>query len=136
MRRDGTGYMAGMMANVITTKLVALRNAPPSFAAKYAPTDEEVFRLFASEAMFARRVTFELDDHLNPQSAVELAMWRELANAPTERAAFLAFVGRTIEAHPKSIGAGLMRKYAEQMFAAVDDYQKWLSRGSSATSAP
>jgi len=133
MRRDGTGYLAAMLANAITTKLAALRDAPPPFAAKYAPKDEEVFRLFASEAMFARRVTFELDD---PESGVEIAMWREFANAPTERAAFLAFVGRTIDAHPKSLGAGLMRKYANGMFAAVDDYQKWLTRGSSATPAP
>lgn len=126
IRRDGTGYMAGMMANGITTKLVTLRDVPPPFAAKYAPTDEQVFRLFASEAMFARRLTFELDDR---ESAVELAVWRDFASAPTERAAFLAFVSRTVEAHPNSVGAGPMRKYADGMFAAVDDYQKWLRHG-------
>jgi hypothetical protein len=135
-RTDGTGYLAAMMASALTHKLTALRDVPPPFAAKYAPTDQEVFRLFASEAMFARRATFDLGEQNNPGGAEELALWREFADAPTERTAFLAFVRRAVDAHPNALGRELMRIHVEKMFAAVDAYQTWLGRSSTAGPAP
>jgi hypothetical protein len=135
LRRDGTGLMAAMMARALTTKLVALREVPPPFAARYAPTDEEVFRLFASEAMFVRGALFELEER-EAEAAVDLAMWRDFANAPTERAAFLAFIDHAVHEHPSSRVAPSLRKYAERMFGAVDAYQAWLGRLPPAPHAP
>lgn len=134
LRRDGTGLVAAMMARVLTTKLVELRAAPPPFAARYAPTDEEVFRIFASEAMFVRGAL--LDTDRTSDAAVELAMWRDFANAPTERAAFLAFIDHTVDAHPSSRVAPSLHKYAERMLGEVDAYQAWLGRLPATPHAP
>lgn len=135
LRRDGTGLIAAMMTRVLTTKLVALRPVAPPFAARYAPTDEEVFRLFASEATFVRGALLETEER-EAEAAVELAMWRDFANAPTERAAFLAFIDHAVHAHPGSRVAPLLRNYAERMLGAVDAYQAWLARLPPAPHAP
>jgi hypothetical protein len=135
LRRDGTGLMAAMMARALTSKLVALRAVPPTFATRYAPTDDEVFRLFASEAMFVRGALLEVEER-EAEAAVELAMWRDFANAPTERAAFLAFIDHTVHEHPSSRVAPSLRKYAERMFGAVDAYQAWLGRQSPPAGMP
>jgi hypothetical protein len=136
LRRDGTGYLAAALANMITSRLAELRPMPPQLAAKYAPTDAEVFRLIASEAMYARHATFEIEGPLERRRSAELALWREFANAPRERGAFLAFVDKTVAAHPKSVLGTMIREYAERMFDAVDRYQTWLRDRSGPTSGP
>lgn len=140
LRSDGTGSLAAMLSRVLTKRLAELRPVPPAFAAKYAPTDAEVFRLFASEAMFMYRATLEHGEQTgsDERAVVEadLAMSRELASAPTERTAFLAFLFRLRIAHPTSAVADLNLKLAPGMFAAVDDYQKWLGRGPATAPPP
>jgi hypothetical protein len=126
MRRDGTGYVAAMLAHIITNKLSQARPVAPSFAAKYAPTDEEVFRLIAAEAMWVRRTSFEYEAPAERARSADLAMWRTFANAPRERAAFLAFIDRTCAAHPKAQTCAMLRRYADRMFDVVDRYQVWL----------
>lgn len=82
-----------------------------------------------------RDALFDLEEH-KAEAAFERAMWRDFANAPTDRAAFLAFIEHAADEHPSSRVAPSLRKYAERMFDAVDAYQAWLGQRPPAPQAP
>lgn len=129
LRRNGVGIVDEGCARYILMKLMDLRPIAPAFAVKYAPTDAEVFRVFASEAVTARRTSGEqaaAGRQLSEKDYDWLALMRRLANAPTERVAFLAFLTALEVEHPGT-WAGWMTKIARRMFGNVDAYQHWLA---------
>jgi hypothetical protein len=129
LRRNGIGIVDDVGAHFIVTKLMKLRPIAPAFADKYAPTDAEVFRVFASEAVTARRSSGEQAAAGRPISSEDsdyLALIRRFATAPTERAAFLSFLTRLQVEHPGTWG-GWMMSTARRMFSSVDAYQRWLA---------
>jgi hypothetical protein len=131
LRRDGIGFMGAMLASGIVRSIVKRRPVPPPFAAKYAPTDEEVFRTFASEAMWLRHNAdwFRRGSDMQASNEIdaELAMWQSLADAPQERAAFRAYIAELPARHPKSLNAPMLTMYADKLFEAVDAYRAWLA---------
>ena len=121
LRRDGTGMLDGVVANAIMEELLRARATPPTFAARYAPTDAEVYRLFATEAMFARRATFEIGH----DDGGALAFHEQLAGAPTERAGFLAALQQA--GAPLGTLGTMYMAHATTLFGAVDNYRAWLA---------
>jgi hypothetical protein len=125
LRRDGFGVLAAMLSSAITERLTTQRPLAPAFAAKYAPTDAEVFRLFATEAVFALRMGSEQDW---PEEAKALAFARTFASAPTDRTAFVAF----LEAGTTALGEPTTKKmwldHASRQFESVDSYNAWLAK--------
>ncbi len=123
MRGDGAGIIDGIIAGAITKYLAEQRPLAPSFAVNYAPTDAEVFRLFAAEAIFARRATQEA----RVDSDADLALHESLANAPLERAAFLAYLDAEIAKRPDAPLGKLLATWARKSFATVDAYRAWIA---------
>ncbi|NVB83065.1 MAG: hypothetical protein HOV81_32100 [Kofleriaceae bacterium] len=129
LRRNGIGVVDDIGAQFIVTKLMKLRPIAPPVADKYAPSDAEVFRVFASEAVTARRSSSEqaaAGRAISTEDNDYLALIRRFANAPTERAAFLAFLTKLQVEHPGT-RVGWLMTTARRMFSSVDAYQRWLA---------
>jgi hypothetical protein len=141
LRRDGADLTAAAASAAIVRKAVAVRPHAPTFAAAFAPTDEEVARGLAAEAMaIARLVAWSSSvdaarvddgrgatyrDHAAHAGDDPLAAWTWLATAPTDRDGLLAAIG----AHDGN-RTGLLRQ-ARTLYDSVDAYRRWM-----ATSAP
>ncbi len=56
MRREATTMMEATFGGQLADAVISLNKVPPAFAAKYAPTDDEVLQAFAAEASQVARV--------------------------------------------------------------------------------
>lgn len=125
-RADGEGVLAGVLAHALVALAIEARPTAPQVAAKHAPSDAEVIRLFASEAVFARRAALEVGDPEDVRH--DLAMWRELfASDPRARASFHAAMDAAAARYPHASTTSFVRAQAAQLFANVDAYQRWLA---------
>lgn len=124
LRGDGVGIVDSMIAAAITRQLAKHRPVPPAFASKYAPTDAEVFRMFAAEALFVRRAMHEIGQDGGPDLALHVAISR----APLERNEFLAHLASEVAARPDAS----FYAFAKRQFEEVDAYRAWLVAGVSA----
>lgn len=125
MRREGYGAFATMVGLGVTRQVIERRPTPPAYARDYAPTDAEVFRMFATEAVWLRRREAQWS---GTDIAAELAVHRAMADAPQERAALWPFLDRVERAHPRSRLPAVLRMNAKRMFDDVDAYQAWLAK--------
>jgi hypothetical protein len=119
LRRNETNLSRGMLAAGITIVLTKHRAHPPAFAARYAPTDDEVPHIFAGEAMWART---------SPEVDRETAdrLWGWLADAPRDRLGLSTAIA--VRALRGDESAQMSQWYVARMYFAVDDYQRWLAR--------
>jgi hypothetical protein len=137
LRRDGTDLTAAAAAAAIIRKAIAARPHAPTFAAAYAPTDDEVARGFAAEAMALARleawsssadaahVAFDrassYRDHAARPGDDPLAAWTWLATAPTDRDGLVA----AIVAHGG--GGDELLHQARVLYDSVDAYRRWMA---------
>jgi len=108
----------GMIGFAIARFAAEYRSQPPPFAARYAPTDAEVFRMFAGEAMWMRTSPAGDRDEAEKQ-------WRWLASAPRDR---LGFTGALSAQTFMQAVWPFTYEYADKAYDAVDEYQRWLAR--------
>jgi hypothetical protein len=119
LRANGA-LMNGMTGFAIARLAAEHRKNAPPFAARYAPTDAEVFRMFAGEAIWARTSPDGDRDAAD-------ATWRWLADAPRDRTGFTGAVyARAIAG--TDMMAPITPLFAEKAYASVDTYQRWLAR--------
>jgi hypothetical protein len=134
LRRDGDDLTATTAAVAIVRKAIQVRPRPPVLAAGYAPTDAEVVRGFAAEAMAlartyawsttadAARVPARAGKSYKDLAAGDpLADWTWLADAPTDRDGFTAALARHAGHAPELV------RYARTLFDNVDAYRRWLA---------
>ncbi len=137
LRRDGDDLVSATVAVAIIRKVIQVRPHAPAFAASFAPTDAEVVRGFAAEAMAVTRLRAWAE---TPDAARvpardgksyrdfaaggdPLAAWTWLATAPEDRAGFTAAIAKHADADPA------LARYAQILFDDVDAYRRWMATG-------
>jgi hypothetical protein len=139
MRREGNDILTAIGAIALQRGIIAARPQAPSFAARYAPSDQEAIRAFEAEAMaVSRTVAFGRDGNgVRTETMVDstdLAQWAWLADAPTERDAFVRAIKARGSSHPDEVATSFPM-YTDKLFGAVDDYRAWLERAGQADPA-
>jgi hypothetical protein len=145
LRRDGADLTANALAVAIVRKAIAARPHAPTFAAAFAPTDDEVARGFAAEAMAisrylawsttadAARLASDTGasyrDLARTLDENPLDKWSWIATAPTDRDGLLAAIGTHI-GNDNQLRDSLLAQ-AHKLYDSVDAYRRWM-----ATSAP